>query len=98
MAEEQADHIDISMQDKYALFTPHFMVRKCSYNADSTECTTNCINNGRYCAVDSIDDAFSRKFQGWQVSRLQAQQESCLSQFSHFHRMVPMTDVSLMSL
>lgn len=44
------------------------MVRKCSYNADSTECTTNCINNGRYCAVDSIDDAFSHKFQGWQVS------------------------------
>ncbi|CAL5228469.1 g11610 [Coccomyxa viridis] len=54
-------------KDKYALFTPHFMVRKCSYNADSTECTTNCINNGRYCAVDSIDDAFSHKFQGWQV-------------------------------
>ena len=56
------------LQDKYALFTPHFMIRKCSYRADSTECTTNCINNGRYCAVDSIDDAYSRKFQGWQVS------------------------------
>ena len=60
------------LQDNYALFTPHFMIRKCSYSADSTECTTNCINNGRYCAVDSIDDAYSRKFQGWQVSFLQS--------------------------
>ena len=44
------------------------MVRKCSYDTDSTECTTNCINKGRYCAVDSIDDTYSHKFQGWQVS------------------------------
>jgi len=56
------------LQDKYSLFTPHFMVRKCSYDTDSTECTTNCINKGRYCAVDSIDDTYSHKFQGWQVS------------------------------
>ena len=55
------------LQDKFSLFTPHFMLRKCSYDTDSTECTTNCIHKGRYCAVDSIDDDYSRKFQGWQV-------------------------------
>ena len=57
-----------TLQDKYLQFTPHFMLRKCSYEVDSTECTTNCIHKGRYCAVDSIDDAFAHKFQGWQVS------------------------------
>lgn len=56
-----------TLQDKYSLFTPHFMLRKCSYEVDSSECTTNCIHKGRYCAVDSIDNKYSRKFQGWQV-------------------------------
>ncbi|CAL8466083.1 g5619 [Coccomyxa elongata] len=54
-------------KDGYAKHTPHFMMRKCSYDADSPECTTNCIHKGRYCAVDSIGDEFSGKFKGWQV-------------------------------
>jgi len=58
------------MQDGFAKFTPHFMLRKCSYDADTPECTTNCIHKGRYCAVDSISDDFNGKFKGWQVRAL----------------------------
>jgi len=38
------------------------MLRKCSYDADHAECQDNCINQGRYCAVDSISDKFSKTF------------------------------------
>jgi hypothetical protein len=54
-------------QDGYSKFKPHYMLRKCSYDADAPECTTNCIHRGRYCAVDSISDTFTGKFKGWQV-------------------------------
>lgn len=62
----------VCLQDGYAKFTPHYMMRKCSYEADTHECTNNCIHGGRYCAVDSIDDEFSGKFKGWQVFALAA--------------------------
>ncbi|KAK9804303.1 hypothetical protein WJX72_005862 [[Myrmecia] bisecta] len=51
----------------YTQFTPHFMVRRCSYASDSPECADNCLHHGRYCAVDSIGDAFTEQFKGWQV-------------------------------
>lgn len=57
-------------QDGFAKHTPHFMMRKCSYDADTPECTTNCIHKGRYCAVDSVSEDFSGKFKGWQVHTL----------------------------
>ncbi len=53
----------------YTQFKPHFMHRRCSYDAGSEECATNCIHKGRYCAVDSIDDDYASTFKGWQVPR-----------------------------
>jgi hypothetical protein len=38
------------------------MLRKCSYDADHAECRDGCINQGRYCAVDSISDKYSKTF------------------------------------
>ena len=56
-------------QKGYARFTPHFMHRRCSYEAGSPECGANCIHKGRYCAVDSIGDAYTDRFEGWQARR-----------------------------
>ena len=57
----------LAAQAGYARFTPHFMSRRCSYDAASEECSSNCIHHGRYCAVDSIGDDYESKFKGWQV-------------------------------
>jgi hypothetical protein len=54
-------------QGGYATFKPHFMHRRCSYEAGSPECGTNCIHGGRYCAVDSVGDAYTDRFEGWQA-------------------------------
>ena len=54
-------------QNGYTTFVPHFMLRKCSYDASSAECRDSCIHHGRYCAVDSISDTFSAKFKPRQV-------------------------------
>jgi hypothetical protein len=55
------------VQNGYTLFTPWFKVRKCAFDADSTECKSNCIKKGRYCTADSIGDKFKSKYQGAQV-------------------------------
>ena len=59
------------MQHGYTSFAPHFMHHKCPAAAASTEeCRANCINEGRYCAFDSISDELAASFQPRQVPAL----------------------------
>ena len=57
---------DVMVQAGFAAFKPHFMLRRCDNNPDSQECQDNCLNMGRYCAVDSIEHA--DQYRGWHVS------------------------------
>jgi hypothetical protein len=67
IARQMYDPGPCRVQNGYTLFTPWFKVRKCAFDADSTECKTNCIKKGRYCSADSIGDKFKTKYQGAQV-------------------------------
>ena len=55
------------VQGGYTNFRPHFLHRRCNYNPGSSECAEACLNNGRYCAVDTLEPRFAKQFQGWQV-------------------------------
>ena len=48
-------------QDNFTSFVLHFMHRRCMESPE--RCAASCINNGRYCAFDSIVDAFAGSFQ-----------------------------------
>ena len=48
-------------------FEPHFMMRRCGSAPDSQACQDNCINKGRYCAMDTIDEEWAVHYKGWQV-------------------------------
>ncbi len=48
-------------------FEPHFMMRRCGGPPDSQACQDNCINKGRYCAMDTIDEEWAVHYKGWQV-------------------------------
>ena len=48
-------------------FEPHFMMRRCGRDEDSQACQDGCINRGRYCAMDTIDEEWAVHYKGWQV-------------------------------
>ncbi|KAA6422834.1 MAG: vacuolar-sorting receptor 1-like isoform 1, partial [Trebouxia sp. A1-2] len=54
-------------QRGYTQFKPHFMVQKCLDSSSSQTCQDNCVNNGRYCAMDSIPDSLQSSYNGRQV-------------------------------
>lgn len=54
-------------QDGYVTFESHFMMRRCGGPPDSQACQDNCINKGRYCAMDTIDEEWAVHYKGWQV-------------------------------
>ena len=56
------------LQDNFTSFVPHFMHRRCMESPE--RCAASCINNGRYCAFDSIVDAFAGTFQPRQARNL----------------------------
>ncbi|DBB12286.1 TPA: hypothetical protein ACH3X3_006385 [Trebouxia sp. C0006] len=51
----------------YTQFKPHFMVQKCLDSSNSQTCRDNCVNNGRYCAMDSIPQGLQSSYNGRQV-------------------------------
>ncbi|KAI4318944.1 hypothetical protein MLD38_032597 [Melastoma candidum] len=40
----------------YTSFTPHYITLYCSGSKTSNPCATQCINKGRYCAPDTVDE------------------------------------------
>ncbi|KAK9799792.1 hypothetical protein WJX73_009230 [Symbiochloris irregularis] len=61
----------------YTAFEPHFMHRRCDIDPNSTICLDNCINNGRYCAFDSIIGNFTKQYQPRQVV-IEDKRQSCI--------------------
>lgn len=58
------------LQDEYTQFKPRFMVQRCLDRQDSLSCQENCINRGRYCAMDHIDEDLQGSYKGRHVSDL----------------------------
>ena len=56
-----------AVQEGYTQFTPHFMVQRCLDSSNSQTCQDNCINHGRYCAMDSIPETLQSRYKGHQV-------------------------------
>lgn len=57
----------VYLQRGYTQFKPHFMVQKCLDSSNSQTCRDNCVNNGRYCAMDSIPQGLQSSYNGRQV-------------------------------
>lgn len=58
----------ISLEKRgYTKFTPHYMVQRCLEARGSQTCEDNCINHGRYCAMDSIPTELQSRYKGRQV-------------------------------
>ena len=51
----------LCLQANHTSFVPHYMHRHCTESQE--RCAASCINHGRYCAFDSIADAYSERFQ-----------------------------------
>ncbi|KAL3145489.1 hypothetical protein ABBQ32_003313 [Trebouxia sp. C0010 RCD-2024] len=54
-------------QRGYTQFTPHYMIQRCLEHGRSQTCADNCINHGRYCAMDSIPTELQGRYKGRQV-------------------------------
>lgn len=57
----------VYVQRGYTQFRPHFMVQKCLDSSSSQTCQDNCVNNGRYCAMDSLPEGLQSSYNGRQV-------------------------------
>lgn len=57
----------VCLQQGYTQFTPRFMVQRCLEGADSPTCQSNCINHGRYCTLDTIQEDLQATYNGRQV-------------------------------
>ena len=56
-----------AVQQGYTQYRPHFMAQHCLDSPGSQTCQDDCINHGRYCAMDSIPESLQSKYKGRHV-------------------------------
>lgn len=67
MSASLRQHTRCFVQRGYTQFVPHYMVQRCLEDSRSQACADDCINHGRYCAMDSIPTDLQGRYKGRQV-------------------------------